>query len=219
MRKPIRRVVTGHDAAGRSVFITDAPAPHVYNRAPGSAVVTELWETRAMPADNSGNDEVTDHPFRLAPPRNGSVFRIVEYPPDKERVAALERQRASADDGSGHGAALASEASGQRGNSIVRAHSASEDARERADDTRSEPGSSARAAFDRGSPRHPGFHKTSSVDYAIVLSGEIYALMDEGEVLLRAGDVLVQRGTNHAWSNRTDDPARLAFVLIDAEPV
>ena len=202
MRKPIRRVVTGHDAAGRSVFITDAAAPHVYNRAPGSAVVTELWETRAMPADNSGNDEVTDHPFRLAPPRNGSVFRIVEYPPDKERVAAL-----------------ASEASGQRGNSIVRAHSASEDARERADDTRSEPGSSARAAFDRGSPRHPGFHKTSSVDYAIVLSGEIYALMDEGEVLLRAGDVLVQRGTNHAWSNRTDEPARLAFVLIDAEPL
>ena len=219
MRKPIRRVVTGHDAAGRSVFITDAPAPHVYNRAPGSAVVTELWETRAMPADNSGNDEVTDHPFRLAPPRNGSVFRIVEYPPDKERVAALERQRASADDGSGHGAALASEASGQRGNSIVRAHSASEDARERAGDTRPEPGSSARAAFDRGSPRHPGFHKTSSVDYAIVLSGEIYALMDEGEVLLKAGDVLVQRGTNHAWSNRTDAPAYLAFVLIDAAPV
>ena len=191
MRKPIRRVVTGHDAAGRSVFITDAAAPHVYNRAPGSAIVTELWETRAMPADNSGNDEVTDHPFRLAPPRNGSVFRIVEYPPDKERLPAL-----------------ASEASGQRGNSILRAP-----------DTRPEPGSSARTAFDRGSPRHPGFHKTSSVDYAIVLSGEIYALMDEGEVLLKAGDVLVQRGTNHAWSNRTDAPAYLAFVLIDATPL
>jgi hypothetical protein len=118
-----------------------------------------------------------------------------------------------------HGAALASEASGQRGNSIVRAHSASEDARERADDTRPEPGSSAHAAFDRGSPRHPGFHKTSSVDYAIVLAGEIYALMDEGEVLLKQGDVLVQRGTNHAWSNRSDAPAYLAFVLIDAEPL
>ena len=52
-----------------------------------------------------------------------------------------------------------------------------------------------------------------------MLSGEIYALMDEGEVLLRAGDVLVQRGTNHAWSNRADEPARLAFVLIDAEPL
>jgi hypothetical protein len=208
MRKPIRRVVTGHDVHGRSVFISDAAAPHVYNRGPGSAVVTELWETRSAPADNNGSDEVTDHPFRLAPPSNGSVFRIVEYPPDKERLAAL-----------------ASEASGQRGNSIVRAP-----------DTRPEPGSSARAAleqqrasaddgsghgnaFDRGSPRHPGFHKTSSVDYAIVLSGEIYALMDEGEVLLKAGDVLVQSGTNHAWSNRTDEPAYLAFVLIDAEPI
>jgi hypothetical protein len=43
--------------------------------------------------------------------------------------------------------------------------------------------------------------------------------MDEGEVLLKAGDVLIQRGTNHAWSNRTDQPAYLAFVLVDAEPV
>jgi quercetin dioxygenase-like cupin family protein len=219
MPRGIRRVVTGHNAAGCSIFIKDAAAPHVYNRGPGSAVVTELWETRAMPADNRGDGELTDHPFRLAPPKHGTVFRIIEYPPDKQRLAALEQQRASADDGSGHGAALASEASGQRGNSIVRAPSASEDARERADDTRPEPGSSARAAFDRGSPRHPGFHKTSSVDYAIVLSGEIYALMDEGEVLLKAGDVLVQRGTNHAWSNRIDAPAYLAFVLVDAEPV
>src|SRR6266852_6009282 len=124
MPKPIRRVVTGHDAAGRSVFVMDGAAPHVYCRSPGSAVVTELWETRTTPADN----------------------------------------------GSGHG-----------------------------------------AAFDRGSPRHPGFHKTASVDYAIVLAGEIYALMDEGEVLLRACDVLVHRGTNHAWSNRSDEPATLAF--------
>ena len=44
-------------------------------------------------------------------------------------------------------------------------------------------------------------------------------MMDEGEVLLKAGDVLVQRGTNHAWSNRTNKPAVVAFVLIDAEPV
>ncbi|MGB6506457.1 MAG: hypothetical protein WBE99_23795 [Xanthobacteraceae bacterium] len=51
------------------------------------------------------------------------------------------------------------------------------------------------------------------------MSGEIYAMMDEGEVLLKAGDVLVQRGTNHAWSNRTAAPAVIAFVLIDAAPV
>jgi hypothetical protein len=43
--------------------------------------------------------------------------------------------------------------------------------------------------------------------------------MDEGEVLLKPGDVLIQRGTNHAWSNRSDQPATLAFVLVDAEPV
>ncbi len=72
---------------------------------------------------------------------------------------------------------------------------------------------------DRNNPRHAGFHKTDSIDYAIVLSGEIYAMMDDGEVLLTAGDVLVQRGTNHAWSNRTNDPAVVAFVLIDADPV
>ena len=62
---------------------------------------------------------------------------------------------------------------------------------------------------------HPGMHATDTIDYAIVLSGEIYAVMDEGETLLRAGDVLIQCGTLHAWSNRSDDFARIAFVLID----
>src|SRR6516162_5581251 len=93
MPKPIRRVVTGRNAAGRSVFIMDAPAPHVYQRTQGSAVVTELWETRTMPADNGGNAEATDHPFRLAPPKNGTVFRVIEYPPDRQRLVALARQR------------------------------------------------------------------------------------------------------------------------------
>ena len=98
MPKPIRRVVTGHNAAGRSVFIMDGAAPHVYQRSPGSAVVTELWETRMMPAENGGNAETTDHAFRLAPPKNGTVFRVIEYPPDRQRLAALERERTSADD-------------------------------------------------------------------------------------------------------------------------
>jgi hypothetical protein len=178
MTKPIRRVVTGHDAAGRSVFIIDEASPHVFSRRPGSAIVTELWETTTSPAGNRGNEDAIQRGFRLPPPKAGSVFRIIDYPPDKERVAALAAERAAGDDGSGH-----------------------------AD------------AFDRGNPRHLGFHKTSSIDYAIVLAGEIYALMDEGEVLLRTGDVLIQRGTNHAWSNRTDQPCTVAFVLIDAEPV
>ncbi|MSQ70247.1 MAG: cupin domain-containing protein [Betaproteobacteria bacterium] len=64
---------------------------------------------------------------------------------------------------------------------------------------------------------HPGMHQTNTVDYAIVIQGEIVAVMDQGETLLKAGDVLVQRGTNHAWSNRSDNYCRIAFVLIDGE--
>jgi len=71
------------------------------------------------------------------------------------------------------------------------------------------------AAHDKRPGVHPGMHRTETVDYAIVLEGEIYAVMDEGETLLRAGDVLIQRGTNHAWANRSDKTARIAFVLID----
>jgi hypothetical protein len=69
-----------------------------------------------------------------------------------------------------------------------------------------------------GDPRHFWFHKTETLDYAIVLEGEIWALMDEGECCLGRGDVLIQRGTNHAWANRSDRACRVAFVLIDASP-
>jgi len=62
-------------------------------------------------------------------------------------------------------------------------------------------------------------HKTDTVDYCIVLSGEIHAVLDEAEVLLRAGDCFVQRGTHHAWSNRTDKPCVIAFVLVAARPL
>ena len=61
-------------------------------------------------------------------------------------------------------------------------------------------------------------HRTESVDYAIVMSGEIYAIMDKGEKLLKAGDVLIQRGTSHAWSNRSGEYCRVAFVLVEATP-
>jgi hypothetical protein len=65
--------------------------------------------------------------------------------------------------------------------------------------------------------KQTGFHQTDTVDYAIVLEGEVYAVLDEDETLMRAGDVLIQRGTHHAWSNRSDKPCRMAFILIDAE--
>lgn len=70
---------------------------------------------------------------------------------------------------------------------------------------------------DHGGARHATMHRTRSVDYAIVLEGEIDMLLDDSEVHLAAGDVLVQQGTNHAWVNRGAGPCRVAFVLIDAK--
>ena len=178
MPRTIRRVVTGHNAQGQSIFIMDGPAPSVHSRGTGATASTELWVTNGTPADNSGNgDPTVSQPRRLPPPKHGTVFRVVEYPPDSQRVAAL------------------------------RAPDSSHDAK------------SEGYVRDLANQRHPGFHKTDSIDYAIVLSGEIYALMDEGELLLKTGDVLIQRGTSHAWSNRTEEPCCVAFVLIDANPV
>jgi quercetin dioxygenase-like cupin family protein len=71
---------------------------------------------------------------------------------------------------------------------------------------------------DKNKPRHFWFHKTESLDYAIVLDGEIYAMLDEDEVLMRQGEILIQRATNHSWSNRSDKPCRMAFVLLDLVP-
>lgn len=68
-------------------------------------------------------------------------------------------------------------------------------------------------------PRHPFMHRTRTIDYAIILEGEIDMLLDEEEIHLKAGDVLVQQGTNHAWVNRSSSMCRIAFVLIDAMPI
>jgi quercetin dioxygenase-like cupin family protein len=65
----------------------------------------------------------------------------------------------------------------------------------------------------------PRNHRTNSIDYAVVLSGEIDMQLDDAEVHLRTGDVLVQRGTIHNWVNRGSVPCVMAFVLIDAKPV
>jgi quercetin dioxygenase-like cupin family protein len=176
MIKPIRRIITGHDARGRSIFVSDEPSPHVLTL-PGRPdfALTDLWVTDGAPASNAGSADAARRRMSLEPPRNGTIFRIVVFPPD---AAAGGFDRAAA----------------------FRAMGASH-------------------AMDPDASRHPAMHRTDTVDYAIVLSGEIWALMDEGETLLRAGDVLVQRGTNHAWSNRSDGPCLVAFILVSARPV
>jgi mannose-6-phosphate isomerase-like protein (cupin superfamily) len=175
MTQPFRRIVTGHDAKEKSVFILDAYSPHAVTFEHSGTTVTDIWKTSSTPADNSGNEDAGGGKWRKQPPKNGSVFRVIEYPPDSKRLSHFDRAKHLAETGES-------------------------------------PDHEAR-------PRHPGMHKTNSIDYAIVLSGEIYAMMDEGEVLMKAGDCLVQRGTNHAWSNRTEKPCFVAFVLIDAHPV
>ena len=65
----------------------------------------------------------------------------------------------------------------------------------------------------------PAMHRTETIDYVIVLAGEIEMDMDDSTVKLKAGDILIQRGTNHAWANRSHAPARIAVVLIDAKPL
>jgi mannose-6-phosphate isomerase-like protein (cupin superfamily) len=62
---------------------------------------------------------------------------------------------------------------------------------------------------------HPLMHRTESVDYGVVIEGEMTLVLDDAEVLLKPGSVVVQRGTNHAWANRSGKPCRMLFVLVD----
>lgn len=168
-----RRVITGHDSDGRSTILFDGPATAVQEMAsmPGLAL-TDLWETTRSPADNNGSDDSVTRPVRLEPPRTGSIFRIVEFPPD-----ANWRNNAEA------GLAFSSIGAGA-------AH----------DDESSD----------------PMMHTTATVDYIVVLQGEIHAIVDTGETLLRQGDVFVQRGTRHSWSVRGTKPCVIAAILVSA---
>src|ERR1700693_3765919 len=91
MPKRSRRVVTGHDARGRSVFLMDGESPYSsFLEKAGGLRVTELWETRSSPADNSGAKDAADHERRIEPVEGGTVFRIIEYPPDSVRLKTID---------------------------------------------------------------------------------------------------------------------------------
>ena len=77
-------------------------------------------------------------------------------------------------------------------------------------------GAGEASTFGRGG-RHPMMHRTETVDYAVVLEGAITLLLDEGDVELKAGDVVIQRGTSHAWSNRSNKNVKMLYVLIDGD--
>ena len=143
----IRRVVTGHDAQGRSTVLIDEPVANQHSPRPG-ATYSVIWSTEELPANNDGSEDPSNKPISTAI-ANGSDFRVVSFGPG---VA----------------------------------------------------------------PRN---HRTDSIDYAVVISGEIDMVMETGPVRLKAGDVMVQRGTIHDWVNKGSEPCVIAFALIGAKPV
>ncbi|HLG69985.1 MAG TPA: cupin domain-containing protein [Chloroflexota bacterium] len=169
----VRRIVTGHNAEGKAIFLSDRELP-AGELGPNERVRALMWLTDSMPVSNDGDNDPCPEGKSgvIHPPTNGTIFRVVDIPPDSQ-VASNPQEMAA------------------RGAQVDPARSA----------------------------KHPGFHRTDTLDYAICLEGEIWAVVDEGETLMKAGDILIQRGTYHAWSNRSDKPCRMAFVLIDAYPV
>jgi len=144
---PVQRVVTGHDAKGRAVFLSeDCSPPRTIPS--GDAAFLLLWTTPVVPADNNDPADGRDRDAGLTL-HQGSVIRIVDFLPGKE------------------------------------------------------------------SP----MHRTNSIDYGIVLDGEIELELDGGACrTIGQGGIIIQRGTNHLWRNRTEHPCRVAFVLIEATP-
>jgi quercetin dioxygenase-like cupin family protein len=145
MSTPPRRIVTGHDASGKSVVLSDAPTPKTLDI--GTAAFHEIWITDQTPVQIAATEpEPTDRPVRTPPPADGVLVRFTEMAPGAE------------------------------------------------------------------SP----MHRTETVDVGVVLEGETWLLLDDGsETRVGAGDAVVQRGTNHAWANRSDRPVRMVFVQID----
>lgn len=175
----VRRVVTGHDADGKAVVLSDGAAPFVHVNPQGTQASTDIWRTGQTPAAIAAEPaEPTLGPRRQLPTKNGTVVRINRFAPEPPEVRAMTPEQARA----------AFAALGNEGGST----------------------------FGRGG-RHPMMHRTETIDYAVILSGEITMLLDEEDVHLRAGDVVVQCGTNHAWSNRSDSVCEVLFVLIDGK--
>jgi len=149
-----RRIVTGHDADGVSVVVSDGPVPVTRELEEDGVAFHEVWVTTSAPARiGAGPEDPTAGAITVPPPSHGTRVRINEFLP-------------------GH--------------------------------------------LDERGLQSP-VHRTESIDYGIVLEGEITLILADAEVTARAGDVIVQRGTDHAWANRGDSVARVAFVLVGAE--
>lgn len=171
----MRRIVTGHNALGKSIITIDGPPACSIGEDVGG--LFEIWNTDGMPIETTDNVDRADSEIILSPPANGTKFRYFQINPTPEGVPwdVLQDLAAQAFDRIG-------------------------------------------AAHHRiDTSKHPAMHKTETIDYIILLKGDVSLLLDEEEVRLEPFDTVVQRGTNHAWVNHGDEPALLIAVLIDSE--
>jgi len=178
MSQNLRRIVTGHDAHGKSIIeLDEGPAKEL--EANGSGLF-EIWLTKGLPASDNQmfRDYIAEEDLALCPPEGAIKVRWFMVPPEDPNASDEDKEAAAA-----------------FGFAAIQAEHARVD-----------------------TSRHPMMHKTKSVDYIIIVKGEVDMLLDQGEAKsLKPGDVVIQRGTNHAWVNHGKEPALLIAVLADAE--
>lgn len=170
--KPIRRVVTGQNADGRSCVLYDSDAPLVRELGRGGKM-TDTWAFPHCPTSVAGDKDEGTGPFVFEPPAEGAHLRVVDSaPPDvREADAVADASR---------GVTFDAGSTGDRGGETI---------------TRTRN------------------HKTESVDYGLVLTGQRTLILDNAELVMMPGDIVVQLGNFHAWDNDKDQ-SRMAFVMI-----
>ena len=171
MTRSYRRIITGHDAQGHSIVVSDGAAVNIAGMGGGEPSLVNFW-TQGGPSTDSSDERVPLHP---AP--GGSTFRFFRIPPERDFAHLSPEQRMS-----GTAAYFQNVGAGD-------AHIPNQ--------------------------RHPAFHKTHSVDYIVLLEGEVSLLVDGGDYPMKPFDVVVQRGTSHSWVNNGEISALMMAVLID----
>ncbi len=173
----MKRVVTGHDSAGKAIVVGNGEPPTILEFPTLSGTrFFEIWKTGALPV--ALHDEPTDPtlgPIQMIPAKNGCAVRVVQIAPEGDGLTMSAEQIAEHFRNAGSPAATT--------------------------------GSS--------STPHPLMHRTETIDFGILISGELTLILDDSEVVLQPGDIVVQNGTNHAWSNRSTAVCRIAFILLD----
>ena len=179
MAKKIRRVVTGHNSRGKSVFVSDGPPTRevTFKRLKGFAIIG-AWATDHGMTALPGSDDPTKRMTTFVPGHGGTRLAITIFPP------AL------------------------RGNARRKAPPPP---------TRAEMLAKLPGLAESMEGSDVGMHTTDTVDYDIIMSGDLWLELDDGaEVHLKPGDIVVQNGTRHAWHNRGAKPCVMYSVLVGA---